>query len=83
MGIEAADPIDSARRGKSKPRPPPACAVRQEEIAVAPGNIIAVDCRHCDASHLDLVGGFCAVGGLVPYDTHMGAFFGKKSPKKS
>ena len=35
MGTKAADPIDSVRRGKLKPRPPPACAVRREEIAVA------------------------------------------------
>ena len=30
--IEAADPIDSARRGRSNPRPPPACATRRVEI---------------------------------------------------
>ena len=31
-GIEAADPINSARRGRSKPRPPPARAARRAEI---------------------------------------------------
>ena len=30
--IEAADPIDSARRGRSNPRPPPARATRRVEI---------------------------------------------------
>ena len=44
MEVEAADPIDSARRGRSKPRPPPARAVRRAEIAVAPGDVVAVDC---------------------------------------
>ena len=43
MGIEAMDPIDSARRGRSKPRPPSARAARRTEIAVVPGDVVAVD----------------------------------------